>query len=208
MDQSTGIERIRTATFTLTRRGYDKREVEQFLNKIADWLETGGGDQARSDLVRRELERVGQRTAGILATAEDSAEQIRADAEEEGAETTGRARAAAAQAKQAADEYSEKTRGAADAYAAKVRGEADEYVAKSQEAAQAKAKRMVDEGAARRRDIEAVISDLVARRDGVIAEANRLADELRHVAGGHTPERGADPFAEPGELDPSDRVRA
>ena len=121
MDQSTGIERIRTATFTLTRRGYDKREVEQFLNKIADWLETGGGDQARADIVRRELERVGQRTASILATAEDSAEAIRGDAQDEAAETTGEARSAAAATRQSADEYSKKTREAADAYAAKAR---------------------------------------------------------------------------------------
>jgi DivIVA domain-containing protein len=241
VDQSTGIERIRTATFTLARRGYDKREVEQFLNQIADWLETGGGDQARSDVVRRELERVGQRTAGILATAEDSAEQIRADAEELAAETTGRARSAAASTRGAADEYAEKTRAAADAHAAKARKDAEEYGAKTRRAAdayaaktrqeadedaaetredadhdarnqlsaaEAKATRIVDEGTARRRDIEAVISDLVARRDGVIAEANRLADELREVADGHTPARGEDPFAEPGELDPSERVRA
>ncbi len=241
MDQSSGIERIRTATFTLARRGYDKREVEQFLNQIADWLETGGGDQARSDVVRRELERVGERTAGILATAEDSAEQIRADAEELAAETTGRARSAAASTREAADEYAAKTRAAADAHAAKARKDAEEYGAKTRRAAdayaaktrqeadedaaetredadhdarnrisaaEAKATRIVEEGTARRRDIEAVISDLVARRDGVIAEANRLADELREVADGHTPARGEDPFAEPSELDPSERVRA
>jgi DivIVA domain-containing protein len=208
VDQSTGIEKIRTATFTLARRGYDKREVEQFLNRIADWLETGGGDQARADIVRRELERVGQRTAGILATAEDSAEQIRADAREDAEEVTAQARAAAANSKQAADEYSEKTRGAADEYAARVRGQADEYAQKSNDAAQAKARRIVEEGVARRRDLEAVISDLVARRDQVIGDANRLSSELRKVADGHAPDRGADRFEEPSELDPADRVRA
>jgi DivIVA domain-containing protein len=197
VDQSTGIERIRTATFTLERRGYDKREVEKFLNQIADWLETGGGDQARSDVVRRELERVGQRTAGILATAEDAAEEIRADA----------------------DEYSAKTRAAADAYAGQARREADEDAAGTREEAErdardrladaeAKATRIVEEGSARRRDIEAVITDLVARRDGVIAEANRLADELRQAADAHMPARGEDRFAEPSELDPSERVGA
>ena len=241
MDQSTGIERIRTATFTLTRRGYDKREVEQFLNKIADWLETGGGDQARADVVRRELERVGQRTASVLATAEDSAEQIRDDARSEAAETTSQARAAAAATRESSDEYSKKTREAADAYAAKARRDADEYGAKTRQAAdayagkirqdadedaaetredaqhdarnqlaaaEAKATRIVDEGTVRRRDIEAVISDLVARRDGVIADANELASQLRRVADGHAPERGRDRFAEPDELDPSERVGA
>ena len=241
MDQSTGIERIRTATFTLTRRGYDKREVEQFLNKIADWLETGGGDQARADIVRRELERVGERTAGILASAEDSAEEIRGDAEREAAEVTGRARTAGAATRKEADEYAEKTRGAADAYSAKIRKDAEEYSAKTRQAAdayavkerkqadeesaelrgnaehdarnmiaagEAKAKRIVDEGTARRRDIETVIADLVDRRDGVIDDARRLAAELREVADGHAPARGQDRFAEPAELDPSERVGA
>lgn len=240
MDQQTGIERIRTATFTLARRGYEKREVEQFLNQIADWLETGGGDEARSAIVKRELERVGKRTASILASAEDSAEQIRAEADEVAAEATQKAKSAAAQTRKAADDYAAKTRGDADGYAATKRREADEYATKTRQAAdayadqtrkaaekdatqtrqdadqrarqlvsvaEAKATRIVDEGTARRRDVEAVISDLVARRDDVISEANRLAAELRQVADAHTP-TGADRFAEPRELDPADRVNA
>lgn len=241
MDQNTGIERIRTATFTLARRGYEKREVEKFLNQIADWLETGGGDQARSDIVKRELERVGQRTTSILASAEDSAEQTRADAEDAAAEITSRAKSAAAATRKAADEYSTKTRDSADQYAAKTRQDTDDYAAKTRKAAdvyadqargaadedaataradaeqdarelvssaEAKATRIVDEGTARRHDVEAVISDLVARRDAVIAEANRLADELRQVASGHTPAVGEDEFGEPRDLDPAERVRA
>jgi len=42
------IDRIRSATFPVGRRGYEKREVDRFLNKLADWLETGGGDQTRA----------------------------------------------------------------------------------------------------------------------------------------------------------------
>ena len=56
------IERIRTATFGVARRGYDKRQVDRFLEQLADWLETGGGDDARSEVVRTELERVGEQT--------------------------------------------------------------------------------------------------------------------------------------------------
>ena len=32
------IGRIRSATFPVGRRGYEKREVDRFLNKLADWL--------------------------------------------------------------------------------------------------------------------------------------------------------------------------
>jgi DivIVA domain-containing protein len=241
VEQSSSIERIRTATFTLTRRGYDKREVERFLSQIADWLETGGGDEARTDVVKRELERVGQRTASILSSAEDSAEQIRTEAEEKAAQLTERVRAESARVRKGADEYSSKTRTGADEYAGKTRKAADEYSAKTRKAAdayadqtrqvadqdarkaraeaeqesretiaagQAKAQRIVDEGVSRRRDVEAVIADLVDRRDSVIKEANRLADELRAVSAGHTPGAGEDPFDEPRELDPAERVKA
>lgn len=135
--EDNSIDRIRSTTFTIARRGYDTREVERFLGKIADWLETGGEDEARADLVRRELERVGQRTADILATAGESAEQLRAEAQDESAATIESARVDAARTRQDADAYSEKTRKGADQYSAKTRGEADAYSKTTRDAADA-----------------------------------------------------------------------
>jgi cell division septum initiation protein DivIVA len=201
------IEWIRTAT-SLERRGYDKREVERFLNKIADWLDTGGGDQARSDIVKRELERVGQRTAGILATAEDSAEQIRADAERAAAETIERGRAEVARSRKAAQEYSEQIRDDADRYAEETRKAADQHARGLVAEAESKAEQVVADGIARRRETEAVISDLVARRGTVIEEANRPADELAAVSARHAPADGEDPFSDPREYDEAARVEA
>ena len=66
------IDRIRSATFPVGRRGYEKREVDRFLNKLADWLETGGGDQTRAELVRRDLERIGEQTGRIITDAHDA----------------------------------------------------------------------------------------------------------------------------------------
>ena len=40
MDQES-LDRIRSATFNLARRGYDKREVDTYLSRLADWLENG-----------------------------------------------------------------------------------------------------------------------------------------------------------------------
>jgi DivIVA domain-containing protein len=77
------IDRIRSATFPIGRRGYEKREVDRFLNRLADWLETGGGDQSRAELLRRDLERIGQQTGRILTDAHDVAEQLRSEAERE-----------------------------------------------------------------------------------------------------------------------------
>lgn len=239
--EENSIDRIRSTTFTIARRGYETREVERFLGKIADWLETGGEDEARADLVRRELERVGQRTADILATAGESAEDLRAEAQQEAIATIESARVDAARTREDADTDSDKTRKNADEYSNKVRSEADEYSRATREAvdayaeqarakaeadarqtrgeageqasqtvaaAEAKARRIVDEGVKRRRDLEVVIADLADSRDSLVTEATRLADELRGVAANHTPIDGDDPFEVPSELDPEERVKA
>jgi DivIVA domain-containing protein len=110
------IDRIRSATFPVGRRGYEKREVDRFLNKLADWLETGGGDQTRAELVRRDLERIGKQTGRILTEVHDLGEQLRADAEREAqriledaeaqaAETIAKARA---EAKRVVDEANQR----------------------------------------------------------------------------------------------------
>jgi DivIVA domain-containing protein len=195
MEQSS-IERIRTATFSVERRGYDKREVEHFLNRIADWLETGGGDQAREEIVKRELERVGHHTAGLLASAQDGAEEIRAEAEERAKGTRERADAYALQTREAADREVEDVRSGADR-------EARELV----EAAEREALRIVEEGHARRQEIETLISDLTVHRDAVAAEAARLAEDLREVSVRHAgPDGGRS--AETEEPAPAERVGA
>src|SRR5262249_11944937 len=120
----TSLDRIRNATFPSSKRGYDKHEVEKFLARLADWLETGGGDESRSDTVKRELERVGQRTGAILAQAEESAQQIRAEAEEEAQQTIATATSQAEETRNEADSYANEAHGSADAYAKQTRAAA------------------------------------------------------------------------------------
>jgi len=129
----TSLDRIRNASFPTARRGYDKAEVERFLEKLADWLETGAGDESRTDAVKRELERIGQRTSAILAQAEESASQIRSESEKEASELRERAKRESesllAAAKKSSDE------------AAK---DAQQLQAESKSKAQAEAKKIVD----------------------------------------------------------------
>jgi DivIVA domain-containing protein len=212
----TSLDRIRNATFPSARRGYDKHEVEKFLARLADWLETGAGDESRSDTVKRELERVGQRTGAILAQAEESAQQIRSEAEDEARETIHKANAQAEQTRSEADAYSDETRGGADAHADEqrraaeqaadeARAEAEREARETIEAAEAKAGRIVEEGAQRREDVEAVIADLVRRRDEVLADTEELSARLTAAVHEHRPAAGADPFDQPEELDPLER---
>jgi DivIVA domain-containing protein len=205
----TSLDRIRNATFPSSRRGYDKHEVEKFLARLADWLETGGGDESRSDAVKRELERVGERTGAILAQAEDSAQQIRAEADEESRGTINSANIQATETRTEADTYATETRTSADSYAQEIRGAAEQDAASAQaqaaaearetiEAAQAQARRIVEEGNQRREDIEAVIGDLIRRRDDVIADTEELTRKLTAAISQH---RSKD-FARPEQFDP------
>src|SRR5882724_9393682 len=107
----TSLDRIRNATFPSSRRGYDKHEVEKFLARLADWLETGAGDESRSDTVKRELERVGERTGAILAQAEET----RAEADKYAGEK-----------RISADSYAQQTREAAEQEVASTRQQAEQ----------------------------------------------------------------------------------
>lgn len=215
MDDSP-IDQIRAVTFTTARRGYEKREVETFLSKVADWLETGGEDEARAQLVKRELERVGKKTATVLSAAEESAEQLRADAEREAAEILSRTEAEIKKLRAAADEYDQSTRRGADEYAKKTRGSADQDAAQTRaeaqkdaremiQSAESKARRIVDEGTKRRADIEAVIADLRERRNQVLGQVDTLAAKLKETAATHRPSADGDRFATPREPDPKER---
>jgi DivIVA domain-containing protein len=187
----TSLDRIRNATFPAARRGYDKHEVEKFLGRLADWLETGGGDESRSDAVKKELERVGQRTGAILAQAEESAQQIRAEAEEEARGTINSANLEATETRTEADNYANETRIAADR-------QAREAI----EAAETQARRIVEEANQRREDTEALIGDLIRRRDDVIADTEELSQKLsaaveqHRAAGFELPERLEPPAAD------------
>jgi DivIVA domain-containing protein len=212
----TSLDRIRNATFPSSRRGYDKHEVEKFLARLADWLETGAGDESRSDTVKRELERVGQRTGAILSQAEESAQQIRSEAEEEARGTVNTANIEAAETRTETDKYSSETRMSADTYAQQTRQAAEEEATAARQqaeqdasetiaTAQAQARRIVEEGTQRREDIEAVISDLVRRRNDILADTEELSAKLTGAVSEHRHEAGSDPFDKPDELDPLDR---
>jgi DivIVA domain-containing protein len=169
----TSLDRIRKATFPTARRGYDKREVERFLARLADWLETGSEAEPSSDAVRRELEKVGQRTGAILAQAEESAQQIRAEAETE--------------AKQ--------TRSAAEATRAEAHSLREKALAEAEESAQ----EVLAEANRRRQDTEALIEELAARRDEILADVQSLTEQLKGLVEQARPGRET---AEPGAVDP------
>jgi DivIVA domain-containing protein len=168
------IDRIRVPGFAEARRGYNKREVDGFLGRLADWLETDAASEIGQAAVTRKLELVGKSTAHILMTTEREAEQLRRSAEEESAQLLSQGEAAALQARRAADEHAKQTRAQANA---------DARV--TVEAASVEARETIEEGERRRAQIEAVIADLEIRRDDALADLDRLRGELSATIAGH-----------------------
>jgi DivIVA domain-containing protein len=168
------IERLREPGFTVTRRGYDQREVDRLLGSLADWLETDAVTQLADVSVKRKLELVGKSTTRILLTTEQEAEQMRRRTEDECAELRSKAEAAAVE-----------TRRAAEAHAKDVRDKAEHDARRTTEAATAKARRIVEEGEARRAQIDAVLAELDARRQSTVGELERLQAALAATIAEH-----------------------
>ena len=184
------IKRLREPGFTLSRRGYDQHEVDRFLGSLVDWLETDAAKDVADLAVKRKLEFVGKSTSRILLATEEVSDQLRQLTEEECAELRSEADAASLEARQAADEY-----------AKSVRAKADEDAREAHDVARAEAKRIVEEGERRRAQIEAVVSELEARRDRTIHELDRLRAELSSTLGTHDSDGGSH---EPGADQPGD----
>src|SRR5918911_4317838 len=106
----TDIERVRVSGFTLTRRGYDKREVDRFVEGLAEWLETDAPQELGDAAVQRKLELVGQSTAHILLTTEKEAQELRRKTEQECAALRAEAETAALDTRRRADDYAVKVR--------------------------------------------------------------------------------------------------
>ena len=195
MDQES-LDRIRSATFNMARRGYDKREVDTYLSRLADWLENGAEPVSASDATRAELDRIVERTAKVLSAAGEAAEEIKADAANEVRERVEGARVEANAARVEADRFAETTRSEADDYAQAVRGKADAYAQEQRERAEAEAEGIVSEakkeaaqtlegGRKQREEIKKLIGDLEERRDTLLDELEQLAGSLVGTASKH-----------------------
>jgi DivIVA domain-containing protein len=168
------IHRLRVQGFTVARRGYDRREVDRFLDALVDWIETDAAKDLGDMAVKRKLELVGKSTARILLTAEEEAAQVRRATEEECEKLRSSAEAASLKVRRAADEY-----------AAGQRAKADEDARRTAMAAHAKATEIVEEGERRRAQIEAVVIELESQRDHTVQELERLRTELASTIGTH-----------------------
>ena len=211
----TSLDRIRNATFPSSRRGYDKHEVEKFLARLADWLETGPAmspARTRSSVSWSAWDSGPARFCPRPRRAPSRSAPRRGG----GPEPVNTANMEAAETRTEIDNYASETRTSADAYSQQTRQEAEEVLSNAKAeaekqarealaAAEAQARRIVEDGTQRREDIEAVIKDLVRRRNDILADTEELSAKLTGAVSEHRPDSGSDPFDRPNELDPLDR---
>ena len=120
----------------------------------------------------------------------------------EATETRAETERYASETRASADSYAQQTRQAAEEEVAEARRQAEQEAQEVIASAQAQARRIVEEGTQRREDIEAVITDLVRRRNDVLSDTEELSAKLTGAVSEHRPDSGSDPFAAPEELDP------
>jgi DivIVA domain-containing protein len=176
------FEQLRLSGFTMARRGYDKREVDRFLDSLAEWLENDAATELGDEAVQRKLELVGTSTAHILLTTEKESQELRRSTQAELAEL-----------REQADGAAKETRAHADEYAAATRERADEQARRTKEAAAEQARKTVEEGDRRRAAAEAVVAELEGQRDAIVGELEQMRGELLATISAHSTRTSNEP---------------
>jgi DivIVA domain-containing protein len=227
-------EDIRDPSFPSAVRGYDRRAVDTYVERVNGLiaeLQVGGSPQAA---VRHALDRVGEQTSGILQHARATAEEITASAREEAEETTARAKAEAqdittgarnqardaiSRATNEADELVARANTEAEQIFARANDQSDSMLAQARVEAEEHARQVEQEVASLREDAEARMRSLQAdiaatsdERRTLLGDIRRIAERLEAIAAEaepaeeETPPEEETPAEEPASPEPPGAV--
>jgi DivIVA domain-containing protein len=166
---------IRDISFATTVRGYDRREVDAYVervNRVIAELEVSRSPQSA---VKHALDRVGEQTSGVLQRAREVAEQLTATALAEADHATRRAKVEAEEAVESAQMHAHQLRGQS-------KEEADEILARASAQAAERVKRGEDRLRKLQDEAEQRLRALRAEIDAATDARHRLLEELRHTA--------------------------
>jgi len=173
---------IRTVSFPVSVRGYDRRAVDAYVTRVNRLIAELEATRSPEAAVRHALEQVEEERAAILGQARQAAEEVTASAQREAEAMTARARAEAADIVVNASAEADRTRDQADGHVAKARTEAEEILAKSRTDAAEQLRRSQEEVAAQREEAQAWMHELRIDTEAVWGERRELLDDLREVA--------------------------
>jgi DivIVA domain-containing protein len=166
---------IRDISFATAVRGYDRREVDAYVervNRVIAELEVSRSPQSA---VKHALDRVGEQTSGVLQRAREVAEELTATALAEADHATRRAKVEAEEAVESAQMQAHQLRGQS-------KEEADEIIARASAQAAERVKRGEDRVRKLQDEAEQRLRALRGEIDAAADARRQLLEELRHTA--------------------------
>jgi DivIVA domain-containing protein len=191
---------IRDVSFPISVRGYDRRSVDAYINRVNRVIAELEVSRSPQSAVRHAVDRVADQTKAILQQARESAEKITTTAREEADAIMSTAKAEAAELVVNASAEADRARAEAEQAVASARAEADDMIARSKTEAEKIIARSREEAAARLRRAEEEIAALQDQAEGrmrelladteavwnqrheLLGEIHRMATRLQEVA--------------------------
>jgi DivIVA domain-containing protein len=170
MERALTPDEIRGADFTIALRGYDRHEVEAFLQDVAAEF------AALKDSSSKSYQAVGEELGQLLQQSKDVADKLLLDAQNE----------AAALLQNAADEAAQ-MRQSAEAYANQLREEIDNEVALSRAEADHEFKKRISDADTRVQELSVTEVEIRQRIDSLRGELLEVAERLLHLGIGGSP---------------------
>jgi cell division initiation protein len=170
MERALTPDEIRGADFTIALRGYDRHEVEAFLQDVAAEF------AALKDASQKSYQAVGEELGHLLQQSKDVADKLLLDAQNE----------AAALLKNAADEAIQ-MRESADVYANQLREEVDNEVALLRAQADHEFKQRIREADTRTQELSTTEVEIRERIDSLRGELEEVTERLLHLGIGGLP---------------------
>ena len=175
---------IRDVSFSTVVRGYDRREVDAYVervNRVIAELEIGRSPQAA---VKHALDRVGEQTSGVLQRAREVAEELTSTALAEAEHATRRAGVEAEEILEKAQMEAHRLRGQSKEEAEEILARARAEAAESLELAAEQARTLQEGAESRLRSLQSDIQASADTRRRVLDELRRTAAELDKFASG------------------------
>jgi DivIVA domain-containing protein len=164
MERAPTPEEIRGADFSIALRGYDRHEVEAFLQDVAAEV------AALKDSSHKSYQALGEEVGQLLQQSKDVADKLLLDAQSE----------AAALLEDAANEAAE-LRQSAEAHATRIHEEIDSEASSSRAKADKEFKRRISMADTRVRELSITEQETRQRIDALRVELAAVAERLLHL---------------------------
>jgi DivIVA domain-containing protein len=175
---------IRDVSFPTVVRGYERREVDAYVervNRVIAELEISRSPQAA---VKHALDRVGEQTSGVLQRAREVAEELTSTALAEAEHATRRAKVEAEEMIETARMQAHQLRGESKQDAEEITARAHAQASDSIKRAEEQVRTLRDDAEGRLRVLQADIQTAADARRKVLDELRQTAAELDEFASG------------------------